>query len=104
MHAADIEELAARNITSGDTDGYHRRDEIVTRGQFASFLARALSIAAVAGQRFADVDPAGTHARVITTLAAAGITTGTTPTTFEPDRTLQRDQMASLLIRALARP
>ncbi len=50
---------------------------------------------------FTDVPEDSVHARAIGVLAEAGIVRGTTPTTFEPDRLVRRDQTASLLARAL---
>ena len=41
-----------------------------------------------------------TDAIAIYSLATAGITNGVADTTFEPDRAVTREQMASLMIRA----
>lgn len=59
--------------------------------------ARAETVSGV----FPDADPTNDHAVNIDAVAEADITTGVTETTFEPARTVLRDQMASLLIRAL---
>ena len=101
VHAASIARLAELQITTGDLDGSFGPAELVTRGQFASMLARALRLDPVDGQRFADVRPDNVHAANINAVAAAGITTGVTDTTFEPDQLIRRDQLASMLIRGL---
>lgn len=49
---------------------------------------------------FADVSPAAWYAEAVSYLAARGITSGTTATTFSPDSTLTRGQFITLLLRA----
>lgn len=49
---------------------------------------------------FTDVDDAAWYSDAVTFLAARGITTGTTATTFSPDATLTRGQFVTLLLRA----
>ncbi|MFA9446876.1 DUF3152 domain-containing protein [Egicoccus sp. AB-alg6-2] len=46
-------------------------------------------------------DVGGVHAPAITCVHLLGITTGRTPTTYEPGGALRRDQLASLLVRTL---
>ena len=100
VHADNITQLAARGITSGDADGNYNPSGTITRAQFATFLARAFGLEEVSGSHFTDVDPNSVHAGNIYAVAEAGITTGVTSTTFEPNGTLPRAQMASLLARA----
>jgi len=100
VHAPNIAELAARDITTGDADGNYNPSGEVTRAQFATFLVRALEIEPVDDGPFNDVGPDNVHAPNINAAAEAGITTGVTETTFEPSGQITRDQIASLLARA----
>ncbi len=106
VHAGNIERLVAREITSGLTETTYGPDQPVTRAQFATFLVRALgedrfpSESFIPGDAFDDVNADSVHAPNIYAVAEAGFTTGVTATTFEPNRPLPRDQMASLLVRA----
>ena len=50
---------------------------------------------------FSDVAPSAWYAAYEVAAVQAGIVEGLTPTTFGPDRTLTREQMAVLLARAL---
>ena len=106
VHADNIERLVQRGITTGDTAGNYNPGGPVTRAQFATFLVRSLGEDAFpsdpvgAVDMFIDVNPDSVHADNIYAVAAAGITTGVTETTFEPNTTLDRAQMASLLVRA----
>ena len=106
MHAAAIDALSGAGITVGcsmEPLRYCPR-RAVTRAQMASFLSRALNLAAPdepAG--FVDVDPGGVHAAAIDALSGAGITVGCSmePLRFCPRRAVTRAQMASFLSRAL---
>ena len=102
-HAGNINAIAAEGITLGcDQDGVlFCPDELVSRAQMASFLARGLSLPPTPGDRFTDVS--GTHAPNIYAIAAVGITLGceATGTLYCPDATVRRDQMASFLARGL---
>jgi hypothetical protein len=100
VHAPNIAEMAARGITTGDADGNYNPGGNVTRAQFATFLVRALELDPVSEGPFDDVDPDNVHAPNINAAAEAEITTGVTPTAFDPNGQITRDQVASLLARA----
>lgn len=52
---------------------------------------------------FADVPAGADYVRALLWAVETGVTTGTTPTTFEPDRPCTRGELATLLYRALGR-
>ncbi len=101
VHAANIGAIAAAGITLGCGPGLFCPDDLVTREQMASFLARGLGLTPLATGPFTDV--AGTHLRNVNAIAAAGITLGcnTEGTRFCPEREVIRSQMASFLARGL---
>ena len=75
----------------------------MTRGQMAAFLVRALGLTDGLDDPFWD-DDGSVFEIDIEKLAAAGITRGCNPPTNDeycPDSPVQRDQMASFLVRAL---
>jgi hypothetical protein len=76
-------------------------DDVVTRAQMGSFLARALGLDPVEENRFADVS--GVHVGNINAIAGAGITLGCDAdgTLFCPNEVVTRAQMAAFLFRAL---
>ena len=68
----------------------------------AAFLVRALNLETpTASDSFTDDDGSIFEAD-IETLGASGITDGCTPTTYCPDRSVTRGEMAAFLVRALA--
>lgn len=101
VHRADINRLATAGITSGCTTATFCPERVVTRAEMASFLARALGLTGSAPDAFTD-DGGSIHEHNINLIAQAGITTGCTPTTFCPDASVTREQMAAFLHRAFA--
>lgn len=110
VHLASINRLAAAELVLGGTGGTPA-DRFgpalpVTRGQMASFVARALSHLVdepVASDidHFTD-DDRNVHEPAIDALADRGIVAGTGGGRFAPDRLISRGQMAAFLVRALA--
>ena len=93
-HEDAINALAATGITEGCTSSTFCPDEEVTRGQMASFLARALDLPP-GPDAFGD-DNGTTHEDAINALAATGITQGCTSSTFCPLQVeVTRGQMAA---------
>ena len=99
----DIIWLSNAGITKGCTATTFCPDATVTRGQMAAFLVRALGLPGTATDYFTD-DNGTLFESDINRLAAAGITKGCTPTTFCPDLSVTRGQMAAFLVRALGLP
>jgi hypothetical protein len=103
-HEADINALRAAGITSGcnpPANTLYCPHDFVTRGQMASFLARALGLQATSTDYFTD-DNGTTHEADINKIAAAGITTtGCGGGKFCPKDFVTRGQMAAFLRRAL---
>jgi hypothetical protein len=97
----DINRVAAAGITSGCAPENYCPADPVLRGAMASFLARAFSLPAADHDFFTD-DTGTTHEANINRVAAAGITSGCTPTTYCPNSPVTRGQMAAFLRRALS--
>lgn len=102
----DIEWLAERRITNGCNPPVEDRfcpDDPVTRGQMASFLARAFDLPTADGDRFTD-DAGSVHEYDINRLSVAGITLGCGGDLFCPSDIVDRGSMAAFLVRALGLP
>ena len=98
-HADAISAIIEAGIAEGFADGTFRPQDGVTRGQMATFLARALDLVAEHTGSLPDV--AGTHADAITAIIEAGIAQGFPDGTFRPQQQVTRGQMATFLTRAL---
>ena len=104
-HEGNIEAIAAEGITKGCNPPINDRycpDDDVTRGQMAAFIRRALGLPHTNTDHFDD-DNGSTFEADINAIAAEGITKGCNPPANDrycPDRTVDRDEMASFLARA----
>lgn len=102
----DIGALAQARISTGCNPPANTRfcpDFLITRGEMAAFLSRALELDASSIDRFVD---AGGHLfhDEIEAVAQVGITTGCNPPAnneFCPDLIVTREQMAAFLARAM---
>ena len=99
-HAGWIQALADADVVRGFQDGTFRPGETVRRDQAAAILTRWLELAPREADAFTDL-AANVHRRDINALAHVEVARGTGDGTYDPARLLQRDQIASLLFRAL---
>ena len=105
LFEADIDLLAALGIVSGTTAATFAPDEPIDRAQMASLLsgvfAQGFGVPLPTGPvPFRDVSADNVHRDGIGRLVTAGITTGTSATTYDPRGLVSRAQMASFLTRA----
>jgi hypothetical protein len=104
---ADIQWLGNTGITKGcnpPTNDMFCPNSVVTRGQMAAFLVRALGLTDDGGGNSFVDDNGSVFEADIAKLAAAGITKGCNPPTndmFCPNDAVTRGQMAAFLHRAL---
>jgi hypothetical protein len=104
-HERAINQLAAIGVVRG-SGGAFSPAASVTRAQMASLLDRAYGVLGewdgLAPDAFGD-DQGGVHEPATNRLAALGITGGSGPGAFSPDRQVRRDQIASFVARLLSR-
>ncbi len=100
-HLGAINAIADAGISLGCGGDRYCPDDLVTREQMASFLARALGLTATGANPFTDVG--GTHAPNVVAIAEDGITIGcdATGTLYCPLDPVTRAQMATFLTRGL---
>jgi hypothetical protein len=99
-HAGNVDRVARARIADGFGDTTYRPNATITRGQMASFLARAVGLAPLPGTSFPDVT-GGPHRAAINAVVEAGIAEGFEDGTFRPNAPVTRAQMASFIARAL---
>jgi hypothetical protein len=97
---ADIEWLCTEGITTGCSATPYFPDDRVRRDEMASFLVRMFHLPTTAEDFFTDTE-GKIHEANINRLAAAGVTTGCSPTKYCPAAWVRRDQVASFLARAV---
>ncbi len=90
---ADMREMVKEGVLHGYPDGSFKPTEKVTRGQFAAFIERALTLPKGKGS-FKDV---GSNVKLkdsILAVSHAGIMSGYTDNNFKPNDYITREQMA----------
>lgn len=96
-----INRVAAAGITSGCDEDRFCPDGEVTRGQFATFLHRAMDLPEADRDYFTDDDDL-VHEGAINRLGAAGITSGCGEDRYCPDGNVTLRQLITFLERAFA--
>ena len=97
--------LSDRGITTGTAPSTYAPNEVVTRAQMATFLWRfSLEPTTATPLPFTDVASGTYYHDAVRWLAAEGITTGVTPTRFDPRGAVSRGQMATFLWRLADEP
>ena len=97
--------MKEQGITTGTSATTFSPDGIVTRAQLATFLHRLAGEPAVPPtDRFDDVESDRFYAIPVAWMVLHEITSGTSPTTFDPDSELTRGQIATFLWRLADTP
>ena len=99
-----VQWMVDNEITSGTSPGCFSPGNATSRGQVATFLHRAHGAPAGAPSGFVDVAADAYFAGAVGWMVSAGVTTGTTPFTFAPDRLVTRGELATFLHRAAGSP
>ena len=116
-HGGSINALAREGIIRGTSDNTFSPAQRIRRDQMASFMVQAANwavgianegarvddhpVARDGADRFVDVSAGNPHKGNIEAGADAGLFTGETASTFAPGKRVQRDQMATFLVRLL---
>lgn len=100
--AVSINSLARKFIVEGRTTTKFEPEKPITRGEFATYIAKGLGLSGdkSAAAKFKDVNTSTAMAAYIGAASAAGIVGGNTDGTFKPNNPITRQEMASMLIRA----
>uniref|UniRef100_A0A4Y8PYY9 Uncharacterized protein n=1 Tax=Paenibacillus athensensis TaxID=1967502 RepID=A0A4Y8PYY9_9BACL len=100
--ATTIQRLAALHVLDGTSDTMFEPGRAVTRAEFTAMLVRALHLKDAAPMSFADVAADAWYAGPIGIAVKAGIVTGKSDTSFDPNAQITRQEMAVMLMRAYA--
>jgi PKD repeat protein len=103
--AGDVRCVFGLGITTGTTPTTFDPGGFVTREQMAAFLGRTIralgGTCSTSSTPLADVNTSSFAASDVRCIYGLGITTGTTPTTFDPGGFVTREQMAAFLGRTI---
>ncbi|WP_179215461.1 S-layer homology domain-containing protein [Paenibacillus sp. MY03] len=100
-----IRDLSAKQIVEGIHAAQFDPQASVTRAEFAAMLVRALGLSQTPvedeGSIFADVAADSWYARYVAAAFSFGLINGTSATSFAPDAAITREQMVTMLMRAV---
>ncbi|WP_036725085.1 S-layer homology domain-containing protein, partial [Paenibacillus forsythiae] len=96
---AAIAEMAAKQVVDGISLQEFAPERKVTRAEFAALLARALRLSGGSAS-FTDVPAGKWYAEEVAAAYEAGIVKGLGAASFKPERTISREEMAAMLVRA----
>ncbi len=98
-----INYLYEKGIISGKGDGKFYPDDNITRAEFVKLIAEIakLDLDVDTEKAFDDVDSSAWYASYIYAAYMAGIVSGTSDTTFNPDDNITREQMAKMICNIL---
>lgn len=97
---AELEAMVEAGVVQGFGGGDLRPNENVTRGQFATFMTRALKLPA-GPHVFTDVPTSSPLAIGINSAFAAGLVSGYSKTSFGPEKNITRQEASAIIARAL---
>lgn len=99
----EIKSLVNKGIISGYEDGSFKPEEAMTRAQLAKVLVLALGLEqdTSSAKVFQDVSSSAWYAGYVGALVKSGITHGSSPTSFSPNGSVSREELAVLFVRAL---
>lgn len=89
------------NIISGTSETTFSPNGDMTRAQFVTIIGRALNGTGASTGKFTDVDESQYYIPYLYWGVAKGIITGTSDTTFHPDNPITRQDMATIIGRAI---
>ncbi|WP_238649508.1 S-layer homology domain-containing protein [Paenibacillus piscarius] len=99
-----VHKLASKYILTGLTDSQFAPDATTTRAEFAAMIIRALgfSSTAPAAASFSDIASGAWYAGSIGTAVKLGLVQGGTDNTFRPNDKVTRQEMTTILVKAMA--
>ncbi|MEO3945582.1 S-layer homology domain-containing protein [Gorillibacterium sp. CAU 1737] len=99
----DIQNLANKLVVEGYNNRFLPQNDI-TRAEFTAIVVRALGLTTSGAKSagFKDVASTMWYADVINTAAQAGLVKGNGDGTFKPNDKISREEVAALVLRALA--
>ena len=95
-----VEYLARRGYVKGKSATLYAPNDPITRAEFVTILARMEGAAETDySGPFTDVVSGSYYAGAVDWAVKAGVTVGTSATTFSPNRTISRQEIAAMLAR-----
>ena len=99
-YKTSIEELSARGVINGKNNISFEPDSPITRAEYATIIVKGLGLKEYAADYFGDVKPGEWYYGYIGAAYKYGIVNGISPTTFNPEGNVTREEAATMTARA----
>lgn len=99
-----VDLLSHKLIVDGYEDGSFGPERNITRAEFAAIVVRSLGLSANASSSstFSDVQSGDWYAGVVSAAVQSGLVDGYEDGTFRPNAQINREELAAMVVRALA--
>ncbi|WP_426451692.1 S-layer homology domain-containing protein [Paenibacillus sp. S-38] len=98
----NIELLANKLVVDGVTDTSFEPERSITRAEFAALVVRSLGLTPMTGSSsFSDVESSDWFSSTVNSAVYAKIIDGYEDGTFRPNATINREELAAMVVRAL---
>lgn len=99
---SNVEELAGRMIVSGTAEGIFDPNTAITRAEYAAMLVRVLGLAATPeAMIYTDVPNSAWYAHSIQAAGSAGLITGYSDGSYQPNKHITPEEIAVMTYRAM---
>ena len=97
----EIEVMASKGVINGTSADTYTPAAAIKRADFILLLVKALGLSTKVDDNFSDVSPTAYYAEAVATARKLGITEGVGDNKFNPDEQISRQDMMTLINRAM---
>ncbi|OCT15206.1 hypothetical protein A8709_13975 [Paenibacillus pectinilyticus] len=97
-----IQEMASKHVVNGTSETTFEPGREITRAEFTTMLVNALNLKDASVMTFADVSSQAWYADAVSKAVQAGIVAGKDARTFDPNSSISREEMVTMMMRAYA--
>ncbi|WP_339250463.1 CBM35 domain-containing protein [Paenibacillus sp. FSL P2-0136] len=95
-----LRELSAKHLIRGISEQAYQPGRNITRAEFAQLLANTLQLSGSGTTSFTDVPQSAWYQKALSGMVEAGLITGRTAESFQPNAEISREEMTVILLRA----
>ncbi|WP_083609618.1 CBM35 domain-containing protein [Paenibacillus sp. P3E] len=95
-----LRELSAKHLIQGISELAYQPGRNITRAEFVQLMSNTLQLSGSGTTSFTDVPEGAWYQNALSGMVQAGLITGLTPESFQPNAEISREEMTVILMRA----
>ena len=95
-----LRELSAKHLIQGISEQAYQPGRNITRAEFVQLMANTLQLSGSGTTAFTDVPQGAWYQKALAGMVEAGLITGRTSESFQPNAEISREEMTVILMRA----